>query len=205
VSEVASKFDFRMVFSPVPETGDFRVNVSNDALAEMQESYASAFDSRLGAIKQEPWNRLHDMLLGMAEKMTEDEGPRYRNRKNKDGETIRQEIKRPYHESFVTNADALVDMLKHLNVTNDPVLERARLALSDAMFGVDIDVIRESPATRADIKAKVDAILVAAAPTPEAPLEPEFPEPVEDEPEGEPEPALPDAAAAPEPVKYDDW
>jgi hypothetical protein len=159
------------------------------------------------------------MLLGMAEKMTEDEGPRYRNRKNKDGETIRQEIKRPYHESFVTNADALVDMLKHLNVTNDPVLERARLALSDAMFGVDIDVIRESPATRADIKAKVDAILrnyesywpkqtapvVAAAPTPEAPLEPEFPEPVEDEPEGEPEPALPDAAAAPEPVKYDDW
>jgi hypothetical protein len=165
--EVEAKFDFRMVFSPVPQAGDFRVKVADDALAEMQESYASAFESRLKTVTQEPWNRLHDMLKAMSEKMTEDDGPRFRVRKNKEGETIRQEIKRPFHESFVTNAQNMCDMLRHLNITNDPALEKARLALENAMFGIDIDAVRESPETRAKIKADVDAIM-ATVPAPAA-------------------------------------
>jgi hypothetical protein len=159
VAEVASKFGFSMTFSPVPDVGDFRVKVTDDAMAEMQSSYNDAFASRMAAVVKEPWDRLHEMLVAMSAKMTEDDGPRYRVRKNKAGETIRQEIKRPFHESFVTNAQSLCDMLKHLNITKDPALERARLALENTIFNVDIDKVRESPETRADIKASVDKIL----------------------------------------------
>ena len=154
VSEVAAKFDFRMVFSPVPDVGDFRVEVGNEALTEMQESYASAFDTRLEAVVKEPWDRLHEMLVAMSEKMTEDDTPRTRTRKG-----VVQEIKRPYHESFISNAQAMCGMLKHLNITKKPALEKARLALEDAIFGIDIDAVRESPETRAGIKTKVDNIL----------------------------------------------
>jgi hypothetical protein len=152
--EVAEKFDFRLVFSPVPDTGDFRVDAGAEALQEMQESYASAFDIRMKAVTKEPWDRLHEMLVAMSEKMTEDDAPRTRVRKG-----VEHTIKRPYHESFITNAQAMCKMLGHLNITKDPELERARLALEDAIFGVDIEVVRESPEVRADIKEKVDSIL----------------------------------------------
>jgi tRNA A58 N-methylase Trm61 len=50
-------------------------------------------------------------------------------------------------------------MLTHLNVTKDPKLEQARRELEQAMLGADIEVLRESPTERADVKSKVDAIL----------------------------------------------
>jgi hypothetical protein len=189
MDELRSKFDFRMVFSPVPDAGDFRVDVGTQEMKEMQDSYASAFTSRLAAVTREPWDRLHEMLVGMSEKMTEDDTPRFRNRKG-----VQQEIKRPYHESFVTNAEKMCEMLAHLNITKDPALERARLALVDAMFGVDIDAIRDSVEVRAEIKSKVDAILannwtgdkpvaLTAEPEPEEVEEAE----VEEAPEREPE------------------
>lgn len=153
-TEIASKFDFKLVFSPVPSANDFRVDVGNDAMAEMRENYEGALKTRVEAAMKEPWDRLHDMLLGMSAKMVEDDTPRTRTRKG-----IVQEIKRPYHESFITNAQAMCKMLTHLNITKNPELERARLALEDTIFGVDIDAVRENPDVRAEIKSKVDAIL----------------------------------------------
>jgi hypothetical protein len=50
-------------------------------------------------------------------------------------------------------------MLQHLNITNDPELERARVMLERTITGADIDVIKESPAIREDMKTKVDSIL----------------------------------------------
>ena len=163
VDEVERKFRFVMVFSPVPDAGHFCVDTTvegmENALEEMKSSYEGAFDSRLAAITREPWDRLHEMLQGMSDKMTEENEPRYRVRNG-----VKQEIKRPYHESFVSNAIQLCEMLKHLNITNDPKLDKARLALESAMFGVDIDAVRESPEVRAEIKASVDAILAQNEP-----------------------------------------
>jgi hypothetical protein len=50
-------------------------------------------------------------------------------------------------------------MLTHLNITKDPALEQARRDLEVTMLGADIEDIKESPAVRADIKSKVDAML----------------------------------------------
>jgi hypothetical protein len=53
----------------------------------------------------------------------------------------------------------MCDMLKHLNVTKDPELERARQALATAMRGVSIDVVSSDPAIRTDLKDKLDQML----------------------------------------------
>jgi hypothetical protein len=50
-------------------------------------------------------------------------------------------------------------MLTHLNVTNDPELERARRGLERAIMGVDIDDIKEDEDARATLKKNVDNIL----------------------------------------------
>lgn len=143
VEEVMSKFDFRVVFSPVPESGDFRLDIPQQDLADMRRSYDDAFDTRLAEAMRIPWDKLHDMLTGMSAKLAEGD----------------DETKRRWHDTFVTNAQELCTMLTHLNITKDPKLEAARRQLETALLGADIDDIKVNESTRAELKSKVDAIL----------------------------------------------
>jgi hypothetical protein len=143
VEEVRSKFGLRLVFSPVPEAGDFRLDVPTSELNALKNQYEDSFKDRIADAMREPWDRLHKLLTGMSEKLVEPEG----------------EGKKLFHESFVTNAEALCELLTHLNITQDPTLEAARVQLVQAMTGADIIDVRESPAVRADIKSRVDNIL----------------------------------------------
>jgi len=146
IEELHDKFGFRLVFTPLPDSGDFRLDVPAQALAEMKDEYDTAFNKRVAAAMDEPWKKLHKLLTDMSEKLTETEG---------DGD----EFKKRYHGTLVSNAQSLIDMLKHLNITNDPNLEEARLSLAETMSGLDIDDIKDSPVIRADVKHGVDAIL----------------------------------------------
>jgi len=144
VDEVRSKFGFRLVFSPVPTSGDFRVDVPKHDLEEMRKGYDEAFDARLAEAMRGPWEQLHKMLLAMSEKLTDVEG---------------SDIKKRYHDTLVTNAQDLCALLTHLNVTKDPELEKARRELERTMQGADIEDIKESPDVRSDLKQKLDKIL----------------------------------------------
>ena len=144
--EVRSKFGFRLVFSPVPEAGDFRLDVAAQDLQDLRQQYEANFNDRLADAMREPWDRLHKVLTGMSEKLTD--------KANED-----EQKKTRYHDTLITNATALCGLLTHLNVTNDPKLEQARRALEQTMVGADIDAIKESPEVRASMKTKVDAIL----------------------------------------------
>lgn len=144
VDEVASKFDFRLVFSPVPESGHFMLDIPAQELAEVREQYDNDFDTRMAKAMEEPWKRLHTLLSGMSAKLTDAEG---------------DDTKKRYHDSLITNAHTLCEMLTHLNVTKDPNLEQARQQLELAMLGADIDVLKENPVAREKMKSKVDIIL----------------------------------------------
>lgn len=148
LDEVKGRFGFRYVFSPLPDAGDFRLDVANDELEELKQRYASDYDSRLADAMREPWERLHTTLKAMSEKLTDepDSGDE-------------DKPKKRYHETLVTNAVDLCALLTKLNVTGDPQLEEARRQLEQTMVGADIETIKESPAIRESMKSKVDAIL----------------------------------------------
>lgn len=143
VDEVMGKFGFKTVFSPVPESGDFRLDIPQQELEEMRQSYDAAFDTRLADAVRTPWEQLHKMLTIMSDKLTEGD----------------EESKRRWHDTFLTNAQEMCAMLTHLNITKDPKLESARRQLEVALIGQDIDDIKENEGTRADLKAKLDTIL----------------------------------------------
>lgn len=143
--DVRSKFDFRLVFSPVPEAGDFRLDIGQQDLVDMREQYESSFNRRIAEAMREPWEKLHKTLTAMSEKLTDVVGE--------------DAPKKRYHDSLVTNAVELCEMLTHLNITKDPELERARQMLQATMRGADIEVIKESPYVRETMKRNVDAIL----------------------------------------------
>jgi hypothetical protein len=142
--EVASKFAFRMVFSPVPEGGDFRVDLPAQDMQEMRAQYDAAFNDRLAEAMREPWDRLHKMLAAMTEKLNQPDDP---------------DTTRRWHDTFITNARDMTEMLKHLNVTKDPELERARRALSDAIYGIDIEDVKHDADVRENMSRKLTAIL----------------------------------------------
>lgn len=142
--EVREKFGFRLVFSPVPEAGDFRLDLPAQELTEMKRQYDDAFNDRLAEAMREPWDRLHKLLTAMTDKLKDSEDP---------------EAKRRWHDTFITNAHDLCGMLTHLNLTGDPDLEQARRALEQAISGVDIEDIKESSTCRSNVKAKLDNIL----------------------------------------------
>jgi hypothetical protein len=143
--EVRSKFGFRLVFSPVPEAGDFRLDVAAQELVELREQYEGNFNDRLADAMREPWDRLHKLLSDTSKKLTDAE--------------VEGESKKRYHDTLITNAQSLCAMLTHLNITKDPKLEQARRELELTMLDADIDSIKESPEVRANMKAKVDSIL----------------------------------------------
>ena len=145
IEELRSKFGFRLVFSPLPEGGDFRLDIPKADMEELGEQYESAFNDRLKDAMREPWDKLHKTLTHISEKLTDVEGD--------------DETKKRYHDTLITNAQELCGLLTHLNVTKDPMLETARRSLELTMLGVDIEAIKESPDVRSSVKAKVDDIL----------------------------------------------
>jgi hypothetical protein len=146
VDEVRSKFGFRLVFTPVPESGDFRLDLPKQELEEMRRQYDDAFDSRLADAMREPWDRLHTTISVMTDKLTKVEAA-------PDGTITR------WHDTFIGNAAELCKMLTHLNLTKDPKLESARRDLEKVIAGVDIDDVKEDADVRSDMKTKLDAML----------------------------------------------
>ena len=144
--EVRSKFGFRLVFSPVPESGDFRLDLPKQELEEMRRQYDNAFDTRLADAMREPWERLHTTISAMTEKLAKVEAA-------PDGTVTR------WHDTFIGNAVEMCKMLTHLNITKDPTLEQARRDLERAIAGLDTDDVKEDPDVRSDLKSKLDTIL----------------------------------------------
>jgi hypothetical protein len=144
LTNVREKFGFRMAIDPIPESGDFRLDISAHDLDEMKAQYEAKFDERLAEAMRTPWERLHTVLTAMSEKLKDEEG---------------EESKKRYHDSLVTNAVDLCGLLDKMNITNDPKLEDARKQLEATMLGADIEYIKESSMVRENLKNKVDAIL----------------------------------------------
>jgi len=144
LTDVRLKFGFRRAVKPIPESGDFRLDIPAHDLAEMKNDYEKQYSDRLAEAMREPWERLHKTLVGMSEKLTDVEG---------------DDSKKRYHDTLISNPIELCGLLTKLNVTNDPKLEEARRQLELTMLGADIESIKEDADSRSALKSKVDAIL----------------------------------------------
>ena len=137
------KFKFTYSFFPVPTAGDFRIDINEEAKAEIIANCNSAYQDRLNNAMREAWSRLHDCLSRMSERLTD----------NADGS------RKIFRDSLVENGVELVDMLKHLNITKDPSLEQARRELELAIAHHSLDSLRDNSNAREVVKMKVDTIL----------------------------------------------
>lgn len=143
VGKIANKFGMFYTFSPVPEAGDFRVDIGNAGMAELREQYQSAYKTRIEASMKDVWERLHDALSKISERFDYQEG----------------ETKKIFRDSLVENVQELTELLKHLNITNDIQLEEMRKKLMRYFGGTHADMFRGDDDMRANTKSAVDEML----------------------------------------------
>jgi hypothetical protein len=143
VDTLQSKFKFNYSLIPIPTSGDFRIDIAEQAKAELVADYERQFTERLNNAMRDVWDRLYDCLSHMSERLaSDDEGKR-----------------KVFHGTLLTNAQDLITLLSRLNVTNDPKLEQARRDLQAALTNTDISSLKDSDYVRENVKAKVDDIL----------------------------------------------
>ena len=145
-NEMMTKFSFRVNYMPVPSSGDFRVDVGNQAQAELKARLESLTQERIDSAMADVRERLSTHLKRMSDRLTTD--------------YIGGEAKqRRFHDTLVDGALELCDLTKALNVTNDVTLETARSQLEQLLVGVTPTDLRKNEAIRQDVKRNVDAIL----------------------------------------------
>ena len=143
--KVAQRFRMETSFTPLPTGGDFRLDIESDVQRELVRQYEEKLDAQLAAANQDSWTRLYNAISKLSDRLTVDE----------DGK------KRTFHDTTVTNAVELCELLHVMNITQDPSLTKAARKLAEVLSGVTPKELREEDSTRALTKIKVDEILGA--------------------------------------------
>ena len=149
---IAKKFKFSVNYLPVPMAGDFRVDINEEAKAEIIASCEGLYKERLDNAMKDAWNRLHDCLTRMSERLTID----VIDEEDGSGKVYKSRV---FRDSLVENAVELTNLLKHFNLTGDTNMELARTELQDAIKNRTADDLRDNHIARMAVKDKVDAIL----------------------------------------------
>jgi hypothetical protein len=140
VDTVREKFRFSVKFAPVPEVGDWRVNVGNEAQEMLRDSYAEYYQANLEQAYADVWERTHEALKRMSDKLSGDK-------------------KQIFRDTLVGNVQEMIDLLDKFNITGDPKMKQAKVKMESALSGITPDALREDDALRHDVKSKVDSLL----------------------------------------------
>lgn len=142
---IVHKFSFRVNYMPVPQAGDIRVDVGNEAQKYLQEKLSKLADERVEAAMSDARDRLKAHLDRMMERLKVEEV---------NGKVVRSRI----HDSLVEGGLELCDALRSLNITKDPMLEKARADLARLLATVDADDLRKHDSARTEVRAQVAEI-----------------------------------------------
>lgn len=151
IHTLSKRFSFNYNFFPVPNAGDFRIDINEEAKAEIIANCNRAYEDRLNNAMRDAWERLKECLTRMSDRLVVDVV-------HDENGTPSQEF-RVFRDSMIDNAKELTNLLKHLNLTKDPMMEQARRQLESVLNKYDAETLRESFTARTDAKAQVDAIL----------------------------------------------
>lgn len=141
--ELRGKFKFQLVQMPLPDAGDFRLDVNNEAQDILRKQYAEHYERMLQTAMKDIWDKAYDALSKMSERLD-----------YKDNDT-----RKIFRDSLVDNVLEVVELLNLCNVTQNPQMSAMRERLENTLLGVTPDALREDEHLRKETKNKVDEIL----------------------------------------------
>lgn len=144
--ELRSKFAFRLNYIPLPDAGDWRLDVGNEALASLREQYESHYKKQLEGAMKDIWTRLHDVLSTLSRQLSD---------KTEDGKTPK------IYASVFDRALEVLDLMETCNVTDDPNMQLMQRKLAQAFRGVTVEAVKDDAYLRRETKKSIDAAIAA--------------------------------------------
>jgi len=119
-----AKFDVRIDVFPVPQSGDWRIELTDKEMEKLNKQIKKREEERTKEAMNKLWERLYKPVKHMVEVL------------NKDNPKI--------FKTLTSNIMNLTDNLPDLNFTEDPKLEELRKEVQDKLCEVSIDELKES-------------------------------------------------------------
>lgn len=66
---IRSKFSFRLSYIPLPDAGDFRIDIGNEATEQVRTHYQTYYETQLNNAMQDVWQRAYSALSNMSERL----------------------------------------------------------------------------------------------------------------------------------------
>jgi len=128
--EIGGKFQFSVMTFPLPEAGDFRVDLGDEQVDRIRKEIEQSIKETVGRGTKELWARLHECVAHMAERLG-------------DSEAI-------FRDSLVENLAELVALLPKLNLADDPELKQMQEHIEKKLLQHTANDLRENKAARRD-------------------------------------------------------
>jgi len=155
VYDLERKFRFSVTYSPVPEAGDFRVDMGNEQAAILKTQYQEHYEAQITKAMGDVFNRTRTYLERLHNSLDDtDVG------KRKDGKPKQKRLSTSTFDGVLD----MIDMLKACNLTGDTQMEAIRTKLEEQFRGLgrmplSPEALREDKHLRAETKAVVEDVI----------------------------------------------
>ena len=141
--EVSRKFTMTVSYSPLPDSGDYRIDVSKELMDEVASQTKRDAESRFDAARVELRQRLVDKLEHLADRC----------------KAMNDNDKSKWYESNLSNLEDLIELMPDMMLGDDPELEAALVDARKIIRNVDSDTIKASETVRNDIRKRAADIV----------------------------------------------
>jgi hypothetical protein len=145
IESLRDKFGFRINYIPLPDAGDWRVNMEQETTASLKAQYAAFYQAQMETAMRDVWERLHEHVTRFIKQLGVDE-------EGKKGKIF---------QSTIDHVQSLTDMLGMTNFTNDPNLSLAEARLRAALRDVTQADLKNDEFLREDTKRAMEQAIAA--------------------------------------------
>ncbi len=146
--KIRSKFEFDIKYFPCPDSGDFRVTLSDEVMETMKSDLEMRMSGAVDNAMQSTRDRIVDVVSHMAEKLKGYKPP-----------TETDRASNTFHDSLVDNVRDLAEMLPAFNLTSDPKMTKIIDRIRSQLCAVDADELRDNEHERQYVAKAAASIL----------------------------------------------
>ena len=146
---VRSKYRWELITKPISTADHFVLDLESGAQDAIKQQYQQHFDHTIQAAVNDVWNRLRDNL-GVLVRQLQPTG-----KTNARGEITYN----PMHESVFSTVKSMIDLMRDFNLTNDVQMTNTADQLENALYGMNVDIIKDSIGLRKQKENELQSIL----------------------------------------------
>lgn len=135
---VARKFSIDCKFTPIAETGDWRVEMADDELDRLRKKTEADIAENIGIATTAAWEKVREVVEDSIKALS------------KPSPTFR--------EGLIENARKMCRTMTLLNITADPALESIRSAIEGSLCKQTFDELRADPTVRGAVNDRLKDI-----------------------------------------------